>query len=229
MNAIDEVFAAGGPVSAALSGFESRPGQVQMAQLVERGFLEGVHTIVEAGTGVGKSLAYLIPALRSGKKTVISTGTIALQEQLYTKDIPLVAKALDLPVRVTLLKGRNHYLCRQKFERMRAERLMPPSRSMQRIWEWAAQTTRGDRAELPFVPTYDEWEQLDADADDCIGEFCEHFRDCFFFKKRDEAKYQARNRARRTTFTFAALRPAPAGIGVPAGPGAGPDAIRNAG
>ena len=160
-----------------------------MAQLVERGFLEGVHTIVEAGTGVGKSLAYLVPALRSGKKIVLSTGTIALQEQLVHKDIPLVTAALDISARVTLLKGRNHYLCKQKFERLRSDRLLPSSRSMQHIWEWAARTQSGDRAELPFTPPGEEWEQVDADADDCVGEYCEHFRDCFFFRKRDEARF----------------------------------------
>ncbi len=186
---IGEAFAPGGPIARALPGFEARPGQTQMAELIERGFSEGVHTIVEAGTGVGKSLAYLVPALRSGKRVVLSTGTIALQEQLVTKDIPLVARAIDAPVRVTLLKGRNHYLCRQKFERMRSERLVPPSRSMQQIWEWGGATQTGDRAELAFVPSPDDWERLDADADDCVGEFCERFRDCFFFKKRDEAKY----------------------------------------
>src|SRR5579875_2792704 len=112
MNAIDEIFGPGGAIERALPGFESRPGQVQMAQLIERGFLEGLHTLVEAGTGVGKSLAYVVPALRSGKKVVLSTGTIALQEQLVRKDIPLVLSALDVPLRVTLLKGRSHYLCR---------------------------------------------------------------------------------------------------------------------
>ncbi len=186
---IEHVFSPEGPLERALPGFEARPGQVQMAQLVERGILEGMHTIVEAGTGVGKSLAYLVPAVRSGKKIVLSTGTIALQEQLVRKDLPLVERALGVPLRVTLLKGRNHYLCKQKYERMRADRLVPSSRSMQEIWAWAARTTTGDRAELTFVPGGDEWEQLDADADDCTGEFCEHFRDCYFFKKRDEAKY----------------------------------------
>jgi ATP-dependent DNA helicase DinG len=186
---IDDVFASGGPIARALPGFEPRPGQVQMAQLVERGILEGVHTVVEAGTGVGKSLAYLIPAVRSGKKVVLSTGTIALQEQLVQKDIPLVQKALGEPIRVTLLKGRGHYLCKQKLERMRADRLVAPSRSMQELWEWGTRTQTGDRAELSYVPAGDDWEQLDADADDCVGEFCDHFRDCFFFKKRDEAKY----------------------------------------
>jgi ATP-dependent DNA helicase DinG len=160
-----------------------------MAQLVERGILEGMHTIAEAGTGVGKSLAYLVPAFRSGKKVVLSTGTIALQEQLVHKDIPLVEAALRTPVRVTLLKGRSHYLCRLKLERMRADRLVAPSRTMQQMWEWGARTESGDRAELGFVPAAQEWEQLDADADECVGEFCAHFRDCFFFRKRDEAKY----------------------------------------
>ena len=186
---IESVFASTGALAKALPGFEARAGQVQMAQLVERGILEGMHTIVEAGTGVGKSLAYLVPAVRSGKKIVLSTGTIALQEQLVRKDIPLVERALGVPIRVTLLKGRNHYLCKLKYERMRAERLVPQSRSMQDIWNWGARTTTGDRAELPFLPRSDEWEQLDADADDCVGEFCERYRDCFFFKKRDEAKY----------------------------------------
>jgi ATP-dependent DNA helicase DinG len=185
----EELFAADGLIARALPGFEARPGQVQMAQCIERGFLEGMHTIVEAGTGVGKSLAYLVPAVRSGKKVVLSTGTIALQEQLVRKDIPLVEKALGIPLRVTLLKGRNHYLCKSKYERARAERLIAQSRTMEQIWDWATRTTSGDRAELPFLPPGDEWEQLDADADDCTGEFCEHFRDCYFFKKRDEAKY----------------------------------------
>jgi ATP-dependent DNA helicase DinG len=185
----EELFAPGGPIARALPGFEARSGQVQMAQSIERGILEGMHTIVEAGTGVGKSLAYLVPAVRSGKKIVLSTGTIALQEQLVRKDIPLVERALGIPMRITLLKGRNHYLCKQKYERMRAERLIASSRTMEEIWTWAARTQTGDRAELPFLPPGDEWESLDADADDCTGEFCEHFRDCFFFKKRDEAKY----------------------------------------
>jgi len=185
----EELFAPDGPIARALPGFESRPGQVQMAQSIERGILEGMHTIVEAGTGVGKSLAYLIPAVRSGKKIVLSTGTIALQEQLVRKDIPLVERALGTPLRVTLLKGRGHYLCKLKYERMRAERLIASSRTMEETWAWAARTQTGDRAELAFNPPAEEWEQLDADADDCTGEFCEHFRDCWFFKKRDEAKY----------------------------------------
>lgn len=186
---LEWVFGSEGPFARELSGYELRGGQLQMAQLVERGILEEMHTLVEAGTGVGKSLAYLVPALRSGKKVVLSTGTIALQEQLVYKDIPLVETALEMPVRVTLLKGRSHYLCRQKFERVGEDRPLAPSPSMQRIAQWAARTQTGDRAELPFMPPPGEWEALDADADECVGEHCSHFRDCFYFRKRDEAKY----------------------------------------
>ncbi len=91
---IEELLGPGGPIARALPAFEPRAGQVQMAQTVERALLEGMHAIVEAGTGVGKSLAYLVPAIRSGKKVVLSTGTIALQEQLVNKDVPLVSRAL---------------------------------------------------------------------------------------------------------------------------------------
>ncbi len=186
---IEKIFAPHGPLAAGLTGFEARPGQLQMSKIVERGFLENLHTIVEAGTGVGKSLAYLVPALRSGKKVVISTATIALQEQLVRKDIPLVVRSLGVPARVELLKGRNHYLCRLKLDRMRTERLVAQSASMEAIWDWSERTATGDRAELPFAPSALEWEAVDADADDCVGEFCERFRDCWFFARRDAAKY----------------------------------------
>ncbi|MBD5653632.1 MAG: hypothetical protein IAI50_00435, partial [Candidatus Eremiobacteraeota bacterium] len=189
LDSLETVFGAQGPLARILPGFEGRPGQVQMSKLVERGFLESAHTIVEAGTGVGKSLAYLVPALRSGKKVVISTATIALQEQLVRKDIPLVTKALGIPARVELLKGRSHYLCLAKLDRMRTERLIAQSATMESMWDWADRTTTGDRGELPFAPPPMEWEALDADADDCTGEFCERFRDCWFFKHRDAAKY----------------------------------------
>jgi ATP-dependent DNA helicase DinG len=186
---IEAIFAPGGPLARTLADFEPRPGQVQMSQLIERGFLESAHTIVEAGTGVGKSLAYLVPALRSGKKVVISTATIALQEQLVHKDIPLVLRALDIPARVELLKGRNQYLCRAKLDRMRADRLVAQSGTMEEIWAWADRTETGDRSELRFAPRADEWEQLDADADDCVGEFCDRYKDCYFFARRDAARF----------------------------------------
>ena len=189
MKVVDDAFAPGGPIAQALAGFEPREGQVRMARLIERGFLENVHTIVEAGTGVGKSLAYLVPALRAGARVVISTGTIALQEQLVRKDIPLVTSALDVPARVVLLKGRNHYLCRAKFEKESGARLIAPTAALEKLWAWAEQTQTGDRAELPFTPRADDWETLDADVDDCVGEYCHRFADCHFFARRDAARY----------------------------------------
>ena len=160
-----------------------------MAHLIQRGFLENVHTIVEAGTGVGKSLAYLVPALRAGARVVVSTGTIALQEQLVRKDIPLVTQALGIDARVVLLKGRNHYLCKAKFEKESGARLIAPSVALERLWAWAESTETGDRAELDFTPRFEDWETLDADADDCVGEYCSRFADCHFFAKRDAARF----------------------------------------
>jgi len=189
MKLVDEAFATDGPIARALPGFELREGQLRMARLIERGFLENVHTVVEAGTGVGKSLAYLVPALRAGARVVISTGTIALQEQLVRKDIPLVTQALGIEARVVLLKGRNHYLCKAKFEKESGARLIAPSIALERLWAWAERTETGDRAELEFTPRGDDWETLDADADDCIGEYCHRFADCHFFAKRDAARF----------------------------------------
>ncbi len=189
MKLVDDAFATDGPIARALPGFELREGQLRMARLIERGFLENVHTVVEAGTGVGKSLAYLVPALRAGARVVISTGTIALQEQLVRKDIPLVTKALGIDARVVLLKGRNHYLCKAKFEKESGARLIAPSVALERLWAWAERTETGDRAELEFTPRSDDWETLDADADDCIGEYCHRFADCHFFAKRDAARF----------------------------------------
>ncbi len=189
MKLVDDVFATDGPIARALPGFEAREGQVRMARLIERGFLENVHTIVEAGTGVGKSLAYLVPALRAGKRVVISTGTIALQEQLVRKDIPLVTNALGVNARVELLKGRNHYLCKAKFEKESGTRLIAPSLALERLWQWAERTETGDRAELDFTPSGSDWETLDADADDCVGEYCNRFADCHFFRRRDAARF----------------------------------------
>ncbi|TAM57705.1 ATP-dependent DNA helicase [bacterium] len=186
---LDEIFAAGGPLAGVLPGYVPRAGQLQMARLVERGLLEGIHTVVEAGTGVGKSLAYLVPALRSGKKVVISTGTIALQEQLLTKDVPLVQRALGTDLRVALLKGRNNYLCREKLARLQRDTFVASSGAMEQIWDWARWTTTGDRSELAVQPGPGEWEQVDADADDCLGELCPFYDTCFYFQARERARF----------------------------------------
>src|SRR5271165_4282983 len=114
MLTIEEVLGPQGVVAKSLPGYEWRPAQIAMGKLVNRGFLEHVHVMVEAGTGTGKSFGYLVPAILSGQRVVISTATLALQDQLLTKDIPQVLAVLDASARVVQLKGRNNYLCRDK-------------------------------------------------------------------------------------------------------------------
>ena len=170
MRTIDEVLGDDGLVAAALSGYEHRPVQVAMAKLVHRGFLEQMHVMVEAGTGTGKSFGYLVPALLSGQRVVVSTATLALQDQLLNKDIPLLLRALDSSALVVQLKGRSNYLCRDKFEQLHRRLVLAQSNEERKIFEWAAATETGDRAELDFVPTPRLWSEIDTDADDCLME-----------------------------------------------------------
>ena len=184
---IDEIFAPGGALARELPGFEGRPGQLEMARAVEAGFESGSHVLIEAGTGVGKSFAYLVPALRSGKRVVISTSTIALQQQLFRKDIPMVARALGVEPRVVLLKGRSNYLCREKWEGARSDLALFERPEMTKLRNWANATATGDRSDVPFRLDPLLWERFDADGDDCIGEACAHFDDCFYYRRRRDA------------------------------------------
>lgn len=191
MHTIDQVLGDGGVIAAALSGYEFRPAQVAMAKLVHRGFLEQMHVLVEAGTGTGKSFGYLVPALLSGQRVVVSTATLALQDQLITKDIPLLLRALDSNALVVQLKGRSNYLCRDKFEQLRKQLVLAQSNDERKIFEWAAATRTGDRAELDFVPSPRLWAEIDSDADDCLMEACDFFGPdrCHHMRARDEARY----------------------------------------
>src|SRR5215472_13744968 len=157
MHTIEEVLGPGGLVSRALAGYEHRPAQLAMAKHVHRGFLEQMHVLVEAGTGTGKSLGYLVPALLSGQRVVVSTATLALQEQLLNKDIPLILEALDSEARVVQLKGRHNYLCRDKLEGLRQRLVLAHSDQDRRLFRWAAHTDTGDRAELDFIPADALW------------------------------------------------------------------------
>lgn len=191
MHTIDEVLGDSGLVADALLGYEHRPAQVAMAKLVHRGFLEQVHVLVEAGTGTGKSFGYLVPALLSGQRVVISTATLALQDQLLNKDIPLLLRALQSEALVVQLKGRTNYLCRDKFEQLRKQLVLAQSSDERKIFEWAASTNTGDRAELDFVPSPRLWAEIDTDADDCIMEACDFFgpERCHHMRARDQARY----------------------------------------
>src|SRR5580693_7229699 len=153
-----EIFGAEGPLARAIPGYAFRSEQATMAAAVGRALTRGEPLIVEAGTGIGKTFAYLVPALLSGLHVIISTGTRTLQDQLYRRDVPLLARALGMPVKVALLKGRANYLCRHRLELATQQRsrdtgqLFPGARGvgrlLARVSRWAAVTKTGDLAEL---------------------------------------------------------------------------------
>jgi len=175
MLTIDEVLGHRGLLARVLAGYEYRPAQIAMGKIVNRGFLEHVHVMVEAGTGTGKSFGYLVPALLSGQRVVISTATLALQEQLLTKDIPQLLDVLASSARVVQLKGRNNYLCRDKLEQLRGRLVIAQGDEDRWLFAWADRTQTGDRAELGFIPSDALWREVDADADDCLMDACEFF------------------------------------------------------
>src|SRR5437762_2497652 len=151
---LHDFFSPGGLLAKAHPQFEFRRGQLQMAEAVEQALAEKRHLIVEAGTGTGKTLAYLVPVIRSGKRVIISTGTKNLQEQLFFKDVPFLEQVLG-PLRVTYMKGRNNYLCRQKLHDLSDQPILSGLEEIdqfRQIAEWEQQTETGDRAELSQLP-----------------------------------------------------------------------------
>jgi ATP-dependent DNA helicase DinG len=188
---IEDALGPDGLIARCLPGYEHRPAQVNYAKRVQRGMLENVHVMAEAGTGTGKSFGYLIPALLSGERVVISTATIALQEQLLTKDLPLVLRALNSPARVVQLKGRSNYLCKDKLGQLSRQLSLARSDDERKLIAWGARTESGDRAELDFVPAARLWSELDTDADDCIMEACEFFgpERCHHMRAREAARH----------------------------------------
>ena len=191
MLTIDQVLGSGGILAKTLPGYEHRPSQIAMAKIVNRGLLEHVHVMVEAGTGTGKSFGYLVPALLSGQRVVISTATLALQEQLLRKDIPLILHTLDSTARVVQLKGRSNYLCRDKLEQLRRRLVLARTDQERELFRWSSHTNSGDKAELPFVPSPALWSEVDTDADDCIMEACDFFgpERCFHMRARESARH----------------------------------------
>src|ERR1041384_1850045 len=145
-----DCFGPGGVLSQRLEDYEYRPSQVRMAEAVHAALEQQSHVIIEAGTGTGKTLAYLLPALVHGRRILVSTGTKTLQDQIFYKDIPLLESVLERPIRAAYLKGRNNYLCRLKMETLHTEGLfsLREMRTFNSILEWAQETETGDRAEL---------------------------------------------------------------------------------
>jgi ATP-dependent DNA helicase DinG len=180
---------ADGPLARRIAGFGPRPDQQAMAEAVA-GALENAGVLfVEAGTGTGKTFAYLVPALLSGRRVILSTGTRTLQDQLFHRDLPLVRGALGLPARVALLKGRANYLCLHRLETAEADGSPAHERQLPRIRAWAARTAHGDIAELGAVPEdAPVWARVTSTVESCLGHECRFFAECHVMKARRRAQ-----------------------------------------
>ncbi|MGO9338600.1 MAG: ATP-dependent DNA helicase [Terracidiphilus sp.] len=187
---LHEFFAPGGILAQSSLPYEYRPGQLEMAKAVERALGERRHLIVEAGTGTGKTLAYLLPALRTGQRVIVSTGTKALQDQLFFRDVPFLETLLG-PLRVCYMKGRANYLCRHKLVTLRNQPILSGLEEIdqyRQISEWEQTTETGDRAELSGMPeTSALWNKLDARTEACLGSTCPDYRRCFITEMRRRA------------------------------------------
>jgi ATP-dependent DNA helicase DinG len=191
---LHEFFAPGGILSRSSLAFEHRKGQYEMARAVEKAFHDKRHLIVEAGTGTGKTLAYLLPALRKARENqqriIISTGTKNLQEQLYFKDVPFLESLLG-PLKVCYMKGRSNYLCRHKLYALRDNPLLNGLEEVEQfhhIAAWEKDTETGDRAEINMLPeTSALWHKLDARTEACLGQSCPDWERCFITAMRRKA------------------------------------------
>jgi ATP-dependent DNA helicase DinG len=185
------LFGPQGPIADRLEGFQTREGQACMAAAIADAIENQGQLVIEAGTGTGKTLAYLVPALLSGRKVIISTGTKALQEQLFGKDLPVARAALDLPVRVALLKGRANYLCLHRLELASQQgRIRQPAQQLQlrHIQEWSIKTRSGDLAEIGDIADGSPvWPLVSSTADNCLGSDCPRFNECHPLKARRQA------------------------------------------
>jgi len=178
-----QFFSRQGTLSKWHPNYEFRPGQVGMAEAVESALADKRHLIVEAGTGTGKTLAYLVPALLSGKRIVVSTGTKNLQEQLFFKDVPFLQKHFPRPLKVCYMKGRNNYACRQKIYDIEKEPVLSGLEEVadfEIIRNWESTTEFGDRAEIKSLPeSSTAWAKVDARSDLCTGQKCPNYERCF--------------------------------------------------
>ena len=191
---IAELLGPDGVIAGKLADYEDRPEQLHMAFVVADAFNQGQLAVIEAGTGTGKSLAYLVPALlwarANQERVVISTRTINLQEQLIRKDLPFLQRATGIEFYAVLVKGRSNYFCRRRgetagrelglFDRQQVEEL-------EQIIQWAETTGDGSKEDLAFIPSYQTWEEVCCEADQCARVRCQHYRQCFFHKARRQA------------------------------------------
>jgi len=196
----EQVLGANGSIARRLSSYESRPEQLALAASVEEAILNRHHLVAEAGTGVGKSFAYLIPAILAAqqrraedekrKRISVSRHTISLQEQLFKSDIPFLQAVLPVEFSAVLVKGRSNYLSLRRAGKavQRASQKMlfdsEGQRQLAQVYQWAQQTTDGSRSDLSFRPTSEVWDEVGSDHGDCMGRKCPHHDDCFYYKAR---------------------------------------------
>ncbi|WP_152606352.1 ATP-dependent DNA helicase [Aquabacterium sp. NJ1] len=187
------LFSASGPLARAFEGYRVRTEQIEMAQAIQEAIREASTVVLEAGTGVGKTAAYLVPALLEGGKVIVSTGTKALQDQLFHRDLPAVRDALAVPIKVALLKGRSNYLCWHHLERTNQDATLLGSkqevRDLSLINRFIHLTPTGDKAECNQVPEHASiWSRVTSTRENCLGSECKHYTDCFVIKARREAQ-----------------------------------------
>ena len=191
MSDLDDFLGPDGVLSNAIEGWEHRPQQMEMARAVETMLDDRVPLIVEAATGTGKTLAYLVPALLSGRKTIVTTQTKALQEQLFHKDLPMLAEHWETPINAVLLKGRKNYLCKLRLDQMGEIprfRTRTDARFWPRIKTWSMKTQTGDRAEIEGLPDdYATWNDLSVGPESCLGTKCPFHDECYVTKARRDA------------------------------------------
>jgi ATP-dependent DNA helicase DinG len=189
---IEQIFAAGGKLAAAIPAFHARLSQTDMARAIASAIASQGTLLAEAGTGTGKTFAYLVPALLWGGKVIISTGTKNLQDQLFLRDIPVVRKALNAPVSVALLKGRANYLCHFHLDRTQQNGRLTAREDvgyLREISRFMKTTSTGDKAELSKIPENALiWNLVTSTRDNCLGAECAHYQDCFVMKARKEAQ-----------------------------------------
>jgi ATP-dependent DNA helicase DinG len=188
---MEDIFGPGGLIAQNHPNYEYRPGQVEMAETVADILANGGIALIEAGTGTGKTLAYLVPAIATGSRVIVSTATKNLQEQLYKKDIPFLQKIIPRKIRAACMKGRSNYVCLYRLKK--AERLpilegMEDFDYFDKVRRWAAETETGDRAELTDLPeNLSFWSQIDARAEICLGQKCPDYDSCFITRMRQRA------------------------------------------
>jgi ATP-dependent DNA helicase DinG len=180
---VAQIFGPRGLLAKRHASYEFRRSQLEMAKIVDEAFAKHRHVVIEAGTGTGKTLAYLIPAIRSGRKVVISTATKSLQEQLFNKDVPFLQRNFAPNLKVALMKGRSNFLCRAKVHQMDGQAVLKGIDEVDwfaQIKDWEKLTQTGDRSELTFLPDDSElWNRIDARSDLCTGQKCAEFQRCF--------------------------------------------------